>query len=437
MSTTLSWNSQTPAESNAWTSIGYGNGYYFAVSSTGTNRVMYKAGDTNWTAISAAENNSWTSVAYGNARYYAVSSDGTNRVMYSVGSPFNGWVSVPVSLHPWSSITYAIVSGDGIFVAVANDGYVMSATVDGNYQWTLRTPAQYNAWSSVTFGNGLFVAVSSNGTNQVMTSPNAITWTARNAASNDTWSSVTYGNGTFVAVSSSGNVMTSPNGIDWTMQVSAEANSWTSVSYGSGQYNNKFVAVSSNGANRVMTSDDGGVTWLSENVGTSVEWSSVFFVNSQYYAVGNSGVMSAVFVNNTVITGFSLPSKTFGDLPVAISQPTSNSYAPFSYSSSNEMVASITNNQFVTIVGPGESTITASQPAVTGYAEGSATTVFEVLENTFENPVSINSNAGLAYFVGTEATYANLSSSVEVDTSLVTNGYKLLFSDNGAQITLG
>ncbi len=48
--------------------------------------------------------------------------------------------------------------------------------------WTARDAAEANSWRSVTYGNGLFVAVAENGTHRVMTSPDGITWTARDAA---------------------------------------------------------------------------------------------------------------------------------------------------------------------------------------------------------------------------------------------------------------
>jgi hypothetical protein len=54
--------------------------------------------------------------------------------------------------------------------------------------------------------------VAQSGTNRIMTSPDGVTWTAQTTAGSDSWVSVAYGNGTFVAVSSSGThrVMTSP-----------------------------------------------------------------------------------------------------------------------------------------------------------------------------------------------------------------------------------
>ncbi|MCZ8342656.1 MAG: hypothetical protein O9301_06465 [Leptospira sp.] len=51
--------------------------------------------------------------------------------------------------------------------------------------------------------------------------------------------------------SSSSATNCSDDGINWTARGAAEANLWRSVTYG----NNRFVAVSADGTNRVMTSD--------------------------------------------------------------------------------------------------------------------------------------------------------------------------------------
>jgi hypothetical protein len=133
-------------------------------------------------------------------------------------------------------------------------------TSSDGINWTGQI-APANDWTSVTYGIvngvGLFVAVSYQGTNQVMTSLDGTAWTAHSAAGDDSsidnlWFSVTHGivNGVglfvAVAVASTGDdatndrVMTSPNGIDWTFGISDTDNEWFSVTYGNGV----FVAVS-------------------------------------------------------------------------------------------------------------------------------------------------------------------------------------------------
>ncbi|MEI7980844.1 MAG: GLUG motif-containing protein, partial [Bacteroidota bacterium] len=119
------------------------------------------------------------------------------------GLTFQGWVPAVPATMPVDDVT-----------CVAQ----WSATSSCGQLWTSRSATEANIWRSVTYGNGLFVAVAENGTNRVMTSPDGITWTARTAAEANPWRAVTYGNGLFVAVAYFGthSVMTSPDGITWT-----------------------------------------------------------------------------------------------------------------------------------------------------------------------------------------------------------------------------
>jgi hypothetical protein len=119
-----------------------------------------------------------------------------------------------------------------------------------------------------------------------MTSPDGTTWTARAAAEANTWLDVIYGNGLFVAVATDGTnrVMTSPDGTTWTARAAAEANQWPGVTYGNGL----FVAVAPSGTNRVMTSPD-GTTWTARAAAEANEWYSVTYGNGLFVAVANSG----------------------------------------------------------------------------------------------------------------------------------------------------
>ena len=77
------------------------------------------------------------------------------------------------------------------------------------------------------------------------------------------------------------------------------------------------------------------------------------------------------------ITNFSIPTKTYGDAPFTITQPTSNSPGAFSYSSSNLSVATISGDT-ITIVGAGTSIITATQAATVNFTSGTSQTTFLV-----------------------------------------------------------
>ena len=112
------------------------------------------------------------------------------------------------------------------------------------------------------------------------------TWTARTAAETNEWASVTYGDGLFVAVSTNGTnrVMTSVDGINWTARAAAEDNNWQSVTYGDGL----FVAVAVSGTNRVMTSPD-GMNWTARSAPGNNGWLSVTYGDGVFVAVAGSG----------------------------------------------------------------------------------------------------------------------------------------------------
>jgi hypothetical protein len=74
---------------------------------------------------------------------------------------------------------------------------------------------------------------------------------------------------------------------------------------------------------------------------------------------------------------FAAIAKTETDAPFSIVPPTSKSPAGFSYTSSKPEVATI-EGSVVTIRGPGQSTITASQGSVGGWGPTSATTTLTV-----------------------------------------------------------
>jgi hypothetical protein len=147
-----------------------------------------------------------------------------------------------------------------------------------------------------------------------MTSPDGIAWTAQTAAAANSWRSVTYGNGLFVAVASNGTnrVMTSPDGINWTAQT-VPLREWYSVTYGNGLY----VAT---GDERVMTSQD-GINWTIYSVGLQSIWFSVTYGNNLFVAASidseDEFLTSSDGVNwttrNPPVRSYRLQSITYGN----------------------------------------------------------------------------------------------------------------------------
>ena len=87
--------------------------------------------------------------------------------------------------------------------ATTND--VMTSSNGVNWAgYTSATPDASSDWYSCAYGDGVFVAVSDDGTNKLMTSPDGVTWTAQTPAVTSGLDWVTFGNGLFVAISYEG-----------------------------------------------------------------------------------------------------------------------------------------------------------------------------------------------------------------------------------------
>ena len=114
-----------------------------------------------------------------------------------------------------------------------------------------------------------------------------VNWVLGTVAAQNTWQGITYGNGIFVAVSGNGGnrVMTSEDGFNWTARNSDTSNALRSITYGNGL----FVAVAYTGASgRVLTSSD-GITWTSRNAAANNTWYSITFGNGLFVAVASDG----------------------------------------------------------------------------------------------------------------------------------------------------
>jgi hypothetical protein len=123
------------------------------------------------------------------------------------------------------------------------------------------------------------------------------------------------------------------------------------------------------------------------------DYPGVNFTNVSFFDLNNPTGVGApqdnVYVDNVyfyrpatslppTLGSFSVPTKNLGDADFEITPPTSNSAGSWSYSSSNTGVATIVSGNMIHIVGPGSSTITATQAADGVYGQGVATATFTV-----------------------------------------------------------
>ena len=179
-----------------------------------------------------------------------------------------------------------------------------------------------NSWTSVAYGNGLWVAVAENGLHRIATSSDGINWTLRMAPQRNTkfqpydyreikWYTVTFGNGLWVAGGQEA-IMVSKDGINWSIPGDAgavvlndnyhgiisyeNATNWRSVAFRNGIW----VAVGNGfsrfpydeGFSNAMISKD-GFSWTFVKPPLWEDWTSVTFGGDRWIAVADLGFMTA------------------------------------------------------------------------------------------------------------------------------------------------
>jgi len=158
-----------------------------------------------------------------------------------------------------------------------------------NKIWTTQydpfVPAQSNA-VAVTNGNGIYVAVTNNGQSPVLYSADGISWYTTNTTGTVVapWCAVVYGNSLFVALASDGTSMTSSDGVNWS-SVTYGYPFWSGIAYGNGL----FVAVTNRYMPASWYSTD-GTTWSYGNLSTD-KWSTISYGNGVFIALTNWGTV--------------------------------------------------------------------------------------------------------------------------------------------------
>ncbi len=154
--------------------------------------------------------------------------------------------------------------------------FIDSARADGLGSWTQRSSPGTNDLFGVVFGNGQFVAVGDNGT--ILTSADSTNWIAQNSGTASRLSTVRFLNGRFCVVGWDGVILTSTNGTAWNLQSSGVSGGLFDVSYGNGIY----VVVGLDSGNGVPLTSPDTVTWTSQNPGTTGPMYSVIFRGGQF-----------------------------------------------------------------------------------------------------------------------------------------------------------
>lgn len=247
-------------------------------------------------------NKNWTSVTYGQGIYVAVSNDGYS--MRSVDGIY--WIESRITgstSQLWSSVCY----GDGYFVAVAtssinNQGVQTSnrlmTSTDGN-TWSIKN-ADLFAYTSITFGaTNIFVAVAQNSppvaglptTCRALWGKPPNSWYTVCSTPGYPFQGVTFGNGYFVAVSTQG-IMTSNNGSNWEVYKTISNGgmvpngTWTAITFGNEIY--VAVSVSAFGSNKTVITSSDRVNWIARDA-LNYPWKCITFGNGIFVALSKNG----------------------------------------------------------------------------------------------------------------------------------------------------
>jgi hypothetical protein len=246
--------------------------------------------------------------------------------------PFTGGMLVSRDNKIWFELDIAserrvdaVTVGDPGFVAVTRDGDTLFST-NGTY-WVPTIAPAGSGLSTVMWGNGLFVAVRSHA---ARTSPDGILWSDEIQLPKGYIKDGCFGDGQFVLVTYDADILTSTDTIEWTVRLPGDYGILTSVAFGSGTYvsvgswgriersvdgkdwqrvpvefggyfyglahgNSRFVAVGGDADGNpflgvAFTSPD-GKTWTRHDLGQIGALNDVDFVNGQFLAVGENGVI--------------------------------------------------------------------------------------------------------------------------------------------------
>lgn len=156
-----------------------------------------------------------------------------------VSADAKNWVQPSSLPNDLSQNLNSIVFGNGVFVAVGNEGTIVRGTTSGD-SWSSAQSglAQDDYLIDVTFGNGVFVAVCLN--KIIISADGGITWIDETPSEASGFWSVSFTNGRFFTGTDASILYTSTDGINWSEPISVpgfeDESGVVSVAFGNGVY---------------------------------------------------------------------------------------------------------------------------------------------------------------------------------------------------------
>jgi hypothetical protein len=184
----------------------------------------------------------------------------------------------------------AVAYGNGLFIAMVEDGSALLSTNGAN--WTAANATGANTYfEAMTFGGGVFVAAGDSGV--LATTTNGLSWSTRTPVGTEAnFFDVTYGAGHFVAVTFDGQFVTSSDGKEWSVQNSGDLptlQALQSITYGNGLYviTGRTVAP----IRPIIYTSADLTSWTPRDPGTTNSLFDVAAADGLFGAVGENGVI--------------------------------------------------------------------------------------------------------------------------------------------------
>ncbi|MEQ9301793.1 MAG: MBG domain-containing protein, partial [Cyclobacteriaceae bacterium] len=270
------WNLQELSEFSGWYDIVYAQNKFVAVANSGTNRIMWSEDAQNWNFVAAPSAIGWKYMAYGNGTFVAIADNGTNQAMYSTNG-INWQLGSGLPTSEWRTLIFV----DGVFHAYGSAVHAIST--DGQ-NWT--SESFFTTFTDVVYGGGKFVAVLNS---SVYTSLDGENWNTHTSP-NSSLQSITYGNGLYVAASSSGTqrLMTSSDGVNWSVPTVSLTPTWNMVAF----IKDRFLVAGSSITGLVSFD---GADWSEVGLGNQ-RWRGAAYGDDKIAVVGsfNANIVSSI-----------------------------------------------------------------------------------------------------------------------------------------------
>ncbi|MDR0388374.1 MAG: hypothetical protein LBH57_10105, partial [Treponema sp.] len=260
-----------------WDEVAYGGGVFVAVSSTDNYAIRSDDGGETWEPVILPSSDSdarpiWK-VIYGDGVFMAINVvNGDVAWSDNGGKTWNLSATLPrlaqAVPEPDREIiaAYNLTYGDGVFVALAQNGNYAAWSDDGGKNWnvaeTLPPSGPYYFYHNrAAYGEGVFVSTIMNdsGGQTVWSDDGGRNWNVAETLPGARWEPAVYGDGVFVTVASGGSnqgnqAAWSDDGKNWKVVATPPTTKWYNLTYGNGV----FVALADN---KAVWSVDGGKTW--------------------------------------------------------------------------------------------------------------------------------------------------------------------------------